>query len=56
MSCVGNACIIKPSELSVATSNLIAELVPKYLDQVLYSNALCVRVCVCVLIETVYLS
>ena len=30
----GNACVLKPSELSVATSNLLRELVPLYLDQV----------------------
>ena len=30
----GNACVLKPSELSVATSNLLKELVPLYLDQV----------------------
>ncbi|CAI8018449.1 Aldehyde dehydrogenase family 3 member B1 [Geodia barretti] len=30
----GNACVLKPSELSVATSNLMSELVPQYLDKV----------------------
>ncbi len=30
----GNCCIIKPSEFAVAFSNLIAELIPKYLDPV----------------------
>lgn len=30
----GNCVIIKPSEMSVATTNLIAELIPKYLDNV----------------------
>ncbi len=29
----GNAAILKPSEMSVAVSHVIAELVPKYLDQ-----------------------
>eukprot|EP00731_Ephydatia_muelleri_P025045 Em0017g128a len=33
----GNACIIKPSELSVAISNLLAELIPQYLDKDCYS-------------------
>jgi acyl-CoA reductase-like NAD-dependent aldehyde dehydrogenase len=33
----GNACVLKPSELSVATSNLLKELVPLYLDQDLYT-------------------
>ncbi len=28
----GNACVLKPSELTPAFSALIAELVPKYLD------------------------
>ena len=32
--CAGNACVLKPSELSVATSNLFKELVPNYLDKV----------------------
>ncbi|XKL64274.1 hypothetical protein PGB90_004360 [Kerria lacca] len=32
----GNCVIIKPSEVSTATSNLIAELIPKYLDQDCY--------------------
>ncbi|CAI8018448.1 Aldehyde dehydrogenase family 3 member A2, partial [Geodia barretti] len=32
----GNACVLKPSELSVATSNLMSELVPQYLDKDLY--------------------
>ena len=31
---VGNGCVLKPSELSVATSNLLKELIPLYLDQV----------------------
>ena len=30
----GNACVIKPSELAVASSNLLAELIPRYLDNV----------------------
>lgn len=30
----GNCVIIKPSEMSVATTNLLAELIPKYLDNV----------------------
>lgn len=34
---VGNSCVIKCSELAVATSNLLVELFPKYLDQVCYS-------------------
>ncbi len=28
----GNAVIVKPSEISVNVSNLLAELIPKYLD------------------------
>jgi acyl-CoA reductase-like NAD-dependent aldehyde dehydrogenase len=32
----GNAAVIKPSELVPATSTLLAELVPRYLDQQLY--------------------
>ncbi len=31
---IGNCCVIKPSEFAVAFSNLMAELIPKYLDQV----------------------
>jgi acyl-CoA reductase-like NAD-dependent aldehyde dehydrogenase len=30
----GNCVILKPSELSAATSELIARLIPNYLDQV----------------------
>ena len=30
----GNACVLKPSEISVATSNLFNELIPQYLDKV----------------------
>ncbi len=30
----GNCCVIKPSEFAVAFSNLMAELIPKYLDPV----------------------
>ena len=30
----GNACVLKPSEVSVATSNLVKELIPQYLDKV----------------------
>ena len=33
----GNACVLKPSELTPAFSALIAELVPKYLDPALYA-------------------
>jgi aldehyde dehydrogenase (NAD+) len=33
----GNAVIIKPSEISPATSNLFHELIPKYLDNDLYA-------------------
>jgi aldehyde dehydrogenase (NAD+)/aldehyde dehydrogenase (NAD(P)+) len=33
----GNACVLKPSELTPAFSALIAELVPKYLDPELYA-------------------
>ena len=33
---LGNAVVVKPSELSVHTSNLLATLIPKYLDQVNY--------------------
>ncbi len=29
----GNCVVLKPSELSMSTSNLLAELIPKYLDQ-----------------------
>ena len=42
----GNACIVKPSEVSVACSNVLAELIPRYLDNV--SADVCVCVCVCV--------
>ena len=35
----GNAVVVKPSELSVRTSNLFIDLIPKYLDQVQYSIA-----------------
>ncbi len=31
----GNCVVMKPSEVSAATAKLIAELIPKYLDQVL---------------------
>ena len=31
--CGGNVAVMKPSEMSVAVSHLLAELVPKYLDQ-----------------------
>ena len=31
---VGNAVVVKPSEVSVHTSNLFVDLIPKYLDQV----------------------
>ncbi|KAH9048420.1 NAD-aldehyde dehydrogenase [Lactarius hengduanensis] len=33
----GNACLLKPSELTPAFSALVAELVPKYLDPELYA-------------------
>jgi aldehyde dehydrogenase (NAD+) len=33
----GNACVVKPSEISSATSRVVAELVPKYLDTELYA-------------------
>ncbi len=36
---IGNCCILKPSEYAVAFSNLMVELIPKYLDQV--SASLC---------------
>lgn len=32
---IGNACVLKPSEFSVATSNLFTELIPNYLDKVI---------------------
>lgn len=32
---VGNCAIIKPSEVSAAAAELLAELIPKYLDQVI---------------------
>lgn len=32
----GNCVILKPSEVSQATSKLIAEMIPKYLDNVSY--------------------
>eukprot|EP01135_Chromosphaera_perkinsii_P001690 Nk52_evm67s208 gene=Nk52_evmTU67s208 len=32
----GNACVLKPSELSPATSAVLAELIPKYLDNEFY--------------------
>jgi len=34
---VGNAGIVKPSEISVATSNLLSELIPQYLDNECYA-------------------
>lgn len=34
INCTGNACVIKPSECAVACSNVLAELVPRYLDNV----------------------
>ena len=34
---VGNSCVMKISELAVATSNLLVDLIPKYLDQVMYT-------------------
>lgn len=37
--CVGNAVVVKPSEISENTSQLLADLLPQYLDQV--SVALC---------------
>ena len=33
----GNACILKPSEYAVATSNLFSELIPRYLDGSCYA-------------------
>ena len=33
----GNACVLKPSELTPASSALMADLVPKYLDPELYA-------------------
>lgn len=33
----GNAAVIKPSESTPATSSLLAELFPKYLDPTLYA-------------------
>ena len=32
--CAGNACVLKLSEIAVATSNVLADLIPKYLDNV----------------------
>ena len=31
---LGNSCVIKCSELAVATSNVLHKLIPKYLDEV----------------------
>ena len=36
----GNCCIIKPSEIATATAKLIADIVPKYLDQVCLCNTI----------------
>lgn len=36
----GNTVIMKPSELSVACANFVAEMVPKYLDNVSNINTL----------------
>jgi acyl-CoA reductase-like NAD-dependent aldehyde dehydrogenase len=35
----GNACVIKPSECAVACSNVLAELLPRYLDNECYAVA-----------------
>ena len=43
----GNAAILKPSEIAVATSNLLAELLPKYLDNV----CACVKLCCLILMH-----
>jgi len=34
MFLVGNACVLKISEIAVSTSNALADLIPKYLDNV----------------------
>ena len=33
---IGNCAVIKPSEVACATAELLTELIPKYLDQVVY--------------------
>lgn len=35
--CLGNAAIIKPSEVSEHTAKILAKLLPQYLDQVIMS-------------------
>lgn len=35
---LGNCAILKPSEISQATEKLIAELIPKYLSQVIFGK------------------
>ena len=37
MFLAGNACVLKPSECAVTCSNLLAELIPRYLDNVTLS-------------------
>lgn len=37
----GNCTIVKPSEVSSATAKLIADIIPKYLDQVCIPNKFC---------------
>ena len=46
----GNASVLKCSELAVATSNLLVELIPKYLDQVH------VYTCIIIIIVVFYFS
>ena len=46
---VGNAVLLKPSELAVHTSNVLMELIPQYMDPVSSCDyVLCVCVCACV--------
>ncbi len=40
----GNACVLKLSEIAVATSNLLAELIPSYLDKVKDVHTVCMIV------------
>ena len=35
---IGNCAVIKPSEVACATAELLTELIPKYLDQVIYQT------------------
>ena len=48
---VGNAVLLKPSELAVHTSNVLMELIPQYMDPVSSYGyvfvSVCLSVCLC---------